>query len=83
MVYQQAGCKKPFTRLWLSSMEENAIREGFAQMCIRDSYDVGRTTANGLWNKSQHISEAEAKPGDLVSVSYTHLDVYKRQSHGR
>ena len=29
LVYQQAGCKKPFSRLWLSSMEENAIREGF------------------------------------------------------
>ena len=27
----------------------------------QNGYDVGRTTANGLWNKSQHISEAEAK----------------------
>ncbi len=26
LVYEQAGCKKPFSRLWLSSMEENAIR---------------------------------------------------------
>ena len=34
----------------------------------QNGYDVGRTTANGLWNKSQHISEAEAKPGDLVFV---------------
>ena len=32
----------------------------------QNGYDVGRTTANGLWQKSQHISEAEAKPGDLV-----------------
>ena len=32
LVYQQAGCKKPFSRLWLSSMEENAIREGFARL---------------------------------------------------
>ena len=32
----------------------------------QNGYNVGRTTANGLWNKSQHISEAEAKPGDLV-----------------
>ena len=32
LVYQQAGCKKPFFRLWLSSMEENAIREGFAHL---------------------------------------------------
>ena len=35
-------------------------------------YDVGRTTANGLWNKCQHISEAEAKPGDLVFFSGTY-----------
>ena len=34
--------------------------------------DVGRTTANGLWNKSQHISEAEAKPGDLVFFEGTY-----------
>ena len=34
--------------------------------------DVGRTTANGLWNKSQHISEAEAKPGDLVFFKGTY-----------
>ena len=26
----------------------------------QNGYDVGRTTANGLWNKCQHISEAEA-----------------------
>ena len=35
-------------------------------------YDVGRTTANGLWQKSQHISEAEAKPGDLVFFKETY-----------
>ena len=35
-------------------------------------YDVGRTTANGLWQKSQHISEAEAKPGDLVFFKGTY-----------
>ena len=34
--------------------------------------NVGRTTANGLWNKSQHISEAEAKPGDLVFFKGTY-----------
>jgi hypothetical protein len=35
-------------------------------------YDVGRTTANGLWNQCQHISEAEAKPGDLVFFKGTY-----------
>ncbi len=38
----------------------------------QNGYDVGRTTANGLWNKSQHISEAEAKPGDLVFFEGTY-----------
>ena len=38
----------------------------------QNGYDVGRTTANGLWNKSQHISEAEAKPGDLVFFDGTY-----------
>ena len=38
----------------------------------QNGYDVGRTTANGLWQKSQHISEAEAKPGDLVFFEGTY-----------
>ena len=38
----------------------------------QNGYDVGRTTANGLWNKSQHISEVEAKPGDLVFFEGTY-----------
>ena len=38
----------------------------------QNGYNVGRTTANGLWNKSQHISEAEAKPGDLVFFKGTY-----------
>ena len=38
----------------------------------QNGYDVGRTTANGLWQKSQHISEAEAKPGDLVFFEETY-----------
>ena len=38
----------------------------------QNGYDVGRTTANGLWNKCQKISEAEAKPGDLVFFKGTY-----------
>ena len=38
----------------------------------QNGYNVGRTTANGLWQKSQHISEAEAKPGDLVFFKGTY-----------
>ena len=40
LVYQQAGCKKPFSRLWLSSMEENAIREGFDHLKPSTEYDA-------------------------------------------
>ena len=40
LVYQQAGCKKPFSRLWLSSMEETAIREGFAHLKSSTEYDA-------------------------------------------
>ena len=40
LVYQQAGCKKPFSRLWLSSMEENAIREGFQKLKPSTEYDA-------------------------------------------
>ena len=40
LVYQQVGCKKPFSRLWLSSMEESAIREGFAHLKPSTEYDA-------------------------------------------
>ena len=39
LVYEQAGCKKPVSRLWLSSMEDNAIREGFANLKPSTEYD--------------------------------------------
>ena len=32
LVYQEAGCKKPFKRLWISSMEDSAIRAGFENL---------------------------------------------------
>ena len=40
LVYQQTGCKKSVSRLWLSSMEENAIREGFAHLKPSTEYDA-------------------------------------------
>ena len=38
-VYQMAGCKKPFKRLWISSMEDSAIRDGFAHLKLGTDYD--------------------------------------------
>ena len=39
LVYEAAGCSKPFSRLWVSSMEDAAIREGFADLRPGGEYD--------------------------------------------
>ena len=39
-VYQMAGCKKPFQRLWISSMEDAAIRAGFQHLKPGADYDA-------------------------------------------
>ena len=39
LVYYQAGCKKPFKRLWISSMEDEAIKEGFDNLREGSDYD--------------------------------------------
>lgn len=39
LVYETSGCTKPVRRLWLSSMEENAIREGLAAAEPSSRYD--------------------------------------------
>ena len=39
LVYEQAGCSKPMKRLWISSMEESAIREGFENLKPGSDYE--------------------------------------------
>ena len=39
LVYHKCGCRKPFHRLWISSMEDAAIREGFADLRPSNEYD--------------------------------------------
>ena len=39
LVYEMAGCKKPVERLWISSMEDMAIREGFSDLRPGAEYD--------------------------------------------
>lgn len=39
LVYEMAGCKKPFKRLWISSMEEKSIRHGLDTMKSGVEYD--------------------------------------------
>ena len=40
LVYNQCRCKKPFERLWISSMEDAAIREGFEKLRPGTEYDA-------------------------------------------
>lgn len=40
LVYQEAGCRKPFERLWISSMEDSAIHEGFENLKPGAEYDA-------------------------------------------
>lgn len=39
-VYEMAGCNKPMRRLWISSMEDEAIRRGFADLKDGREYDA-------------------------------------------
>lgn len=38
-IYKMTGCKKPIYRLWISSMEDNAIEQGFRELKNGKEYD--------------------------------------------
>ena len=40
LVYEMAGCRKPVRRLWISSMEDNAIREGVSDLRPGADYEA-------------------------------------------
>ena len=40
LVYEMAGCRKPILRLWISSMEDMAIREGFSELRPGAEYEA-------------------------------------------
>ena len=61
-VYEVAGCKKPIKRLWLSSMEEAAIREGFSR--LKDGEEYAALYASAL---------CRAKADWLVGINMTRL----------
>ena len=61
-VYELAGCQKPMKRLWISSMEDSAIREGFAN--LRPGADY-----NGL----HEAALCRAKADWLVGINATRL----------
>lgn len=64
LVYEQAGCKKPFKRLWISSMEEKSIRDGLAAMKDGSSYD-------GLYSAAKCRQRADWLYGINLTRLYT------------
>ena len=60
--------------VWGGSTPETGFDcSGYVCWVLNESgWDVGRTTANGLWQQAAKISEQEAKPGDLVFFEGTY-----------
>ena len=61
-VYEVAGCNKPMKRLWLSSMEDSAIREGFSN--LKDGADYEALNASAL---------CRAKADWIIGINATRL----------
>ena len=61
-VYQQAGCKCPVKRLWVNSLTEEAIRDGFAQLKDQSEYqhlyEAGMMRAIGDWLLGMNATRA-------------------------
>ena len=51
-IYQHLNCKKPFDRLWISSLTDKAIREGFSNLKLGSHYD-------NLYHSAKARSEAD------------------------
>ena len=61
-VYQKAGCKVPVKRLWISSLTEDAIREGFQNLKDQSEYqhlyEAGLMRAIGDWLLGMNATRA-------------------------
>ena len=63
-IYTKAKCKKPFDRLWISSMTDEAIQEGFRNIQPGEKYD-------GLYRSAQCRSQADWLVGMNASRAFT------------
>ncbi|MBR7041169.1 MAG: DNA topoisomerase 3 [Clostridia bacterium] len=63
-IYQMAGCKKPFDRLWISSMTDAAIKAGFDSLKPSKDYD-------GLYASARCRSEADWLVGMNATRAFT------------
>ncbi|MGC9951146.1 MAG: DNA topoisomerase 3 [Bryobacteraceae bacterium] len=61
-IYEAAGCRKPFSRLWISSLTEDAIRKGFGELKDGAAYDPLADAARGRsradWLVGMNLSRA-------------------------
>ena len=62
LVYEKAGCAKPFKRLWISSMEDSAIREDFAHL-----------RSSGEFDRLYEAALARSKADWIVGINGTRL----------
>ncbi|WP_075602607.1 type IA DNA topoisomerase [Saccharicrinis aurantiacus] len=75
-VLQKAGCKVPLKRLWISSLTEEAIREGFNKLYDNAKFDnlyaAGSSRAIGDWllgiNATRLFTIKYSQPGTVLSV---------------
>ncbi len=77
-IYQMAGCRKPVERLWISSMTDAAIRQGFAELKPASFYD-------SLYESARCRSEADWLVGMNASRAFSlaydaHLSVGRVQT---
>ena len=77
-IYQMAGCTKPVERLWISSMTDAAIRQGFASLRPASAYDA-------LYESARCRSEADWLVGMNASRAFSlkydaHLSVGRVQT---
>lgn len=63
-IYKMAGCSKPFMRLWISSMTDEAIKEGFEKLKPGTEYD-------NLYYSARCRSEADWLVGMNASRAFT------------
>ncbi|AFL75533.1 DNA topoisomerase 3 [Thiocystis violascens] len=62
LIYEQARCKKPFDRLWVSSLTDEAIREGFRALKPGQAFDplaeAARARAQADWLVGMNLTRA-------------------------
>ncbi len=64
LIYEQARCRKPFQRLWISSLTDQAIRQGFRQLQSSAAF-------NGLAQAARARAQADWLVGMNLTRAYT------------